>query len=173
MCRLGLILALIVSCLPLAQAAPVFTDLSGQPRAVDDYLGDGKWRVVVIWASDCPVCNAEAYQYVDFHLIHQDDDARVLGISIDGPKNVAAAKDFVSRHEINFPNLIAAPDAVAQWYGGITGESLRGTPTIMLFDPAGELQARQAGAVPAEVIEAFIQKAPGRQASEPGGTDAR
>lgn len=143
--------------LPLAQAGGL-TDLNGKPHTVGDYLGDGKWTLVMIWASDCTVCNREAYQYVDFHTFHKDEDARVLGISMDGPGGVADAKQFVARHSINFPNLIGEPSEVANLYTSATGEPWRGTPTFMLYDPKGKLRAQQVGAVPPDLISDFIAR---------------
>jgi len=32
-------------------------DFDGNPKAISDYSGKGKWLVVMIWASDCHVCN--------------------------------------------------------------------------------------------------------------------
>lgn len=141
--------------LPLAQAAGL-TDLEGKPRNFEDFTGDGKWTVVMIWASDCHVCNREAHQYVDFHTFHKDNDARVLGISLDGPSGVADAKQFVDRHSVNFPNLIGEPQTVARLYTQRTGQSLQGTPTFMVIDPSGKVRAADAGAIPAEVIGEFI-----------------
>lgn len=139
-----------------ASAGPL-SDFDGQPRALEDYLGRGKWLVVMFWASDCRVCNSEAYQYVDFHDLHHDRDAQVLGISMDGTAGLAAARAFVQRHGVTFPNLIGDPEAVARLYHRYTGEPFRGTPSFLVFDPRGELQARQVGAVPRTVIEEFIE----------------
>lgn len=141
--------------LPLAQAGNL-TDLEGKPRDLDALLGDGKWTVVMIWASDCHICNQEAHQYVDFHTFHKDKDARVVGISMDGPQGVADAKQFIDRHSVNFPNLIGAPEDVASLYTEATGEYLRGTPSFILFDPQGKVRAADAGAIPADVIAEFI-----------------
>ena len=112
----------------------------------------------MIWESNCPICNREAHQYVDFHEFHQDNDATVLGISIDGETRKAQALEFLKRHEVNFPSLIAEPIDLALLYTNLTGEFFRGTPTFLIFDPQGDLLARQAGAVPTELIEAFMER---------------
>ncbi len=130
----------------------------GKPADVTDYTGGGKWLVVMIWASDCHVCNQEASQYVDFQFVHHDDDASVLGISIDGQAKKAEAEKFIARHDVNFPNLIGEPGEVAEWFARITGSAFVGTPTFLFYNPAGKLVAKQVGAVPTEMIEAFMQQ---------------
>ncbi len=142
---------------PLALAVQ-FTDLEGRPATLESHLGDGRWTVVMIWASDCHVCNAEVHNYNDFHVFHQDRDARVLGISIDGAAGRDDARAFVRRHELAFPNLLAEPGDVARWYMELTGSRWVGTPTFLIYSPAGELRAQQAGAVPTGLIEDFLDR---------------
>ncbi len=142
---------------PVAHAAGL-QDFNGKPKDISDYSGKGKWLVVMIWASDCRVCNKEAHAYVDFHFVHSDDDAQVLGISIDGQAKMAEAQKFIERHKINFPNLIGEPAVVANLFTQLTGTHFAGTPAFLFYDPKGELRAQQLGAVPIELIEDFIKQ---------------
>lgn len=140
--------------------AAVLQDFKGKSKSIDDFTGNGKWTVVMIWASDCHICNKEASAYVDFQFTHADDDARVLGISIDGQAKKVEAERFIERHKINFPNLIGEPQAVAQLYTDLTGATFIGTPVFLFYNPQGVLVAQQAGAVPTDLIEEFIQQQP-------------
>ncbi|MDH3713080.1 MAG: TlpA family protein disulfide reductase [Gammaproteobacteria bacterium] len=125
------------------------------PAALDEFIGKGQWVIVKIWASDCEICNREAHQYVDFHEFHKDTDGVMLGISLDG-QDRAAALDFIERHEIPYPNLITDYATGMEWYTGVTGRQWIGTPTFLVYDPAGTLRAQQVGAVPTQLIEQFI-----------------
>lgn len=149
-----------------AQAADdsVFSTFDGQPRSIESYAGNGRWLVVVIWAHDCSVCNREVGSYALFHEGHKNQDASVLGVSIDGASHKAEAEDFVKRHHLPFPNLIGEPQPAMLYYMMATKSQFAGTPSILVYDPAGELVAAQAGAVPVDVIEDFIAK----QTAEPG-----
>jgi len=135
-----------------------FEDFKGKPQVFDNYLGKGKWLIVMIWASDCHICNREAHEYVDFHMVHSDEDATVLGISIDGASRKKDAEKFISRHSVDFPNLIAEPGFVSSFYYELTGQYFSGTPSFLIFSPKGELKAAQVGAVPTTLIEDFIAK---------------
>jgi len=123
--------------------------------ALDGYLGKGKWLIVMLWASDCAACNREAYQYVDFHEFHYDSDARVLGVSLDG-SDQAAARKFIEKHQVSFPNLITDFNKGSRWFESLTGQQFWGTPGFLIFDQTGELRAQQIGAVPVNLIEDFI-----------------
>jgi len=91
-------------------------DFSGKAGEIEDFSGKGKWLVVMMWASDCHTCNAEAHQYVDFHNAHSDRNASVLGISLDGESKKQQAEGFIKKHSVNFPNLIGEPEDVASLF---------------------------------------------------------
>jgi len=158
-----LITALIISALiTLAStgtsANESFSDFKGNTSSIDAHLGKGKWLVVMLWASDCHICNQEAHQYVTFHQKHAAIDASVLGISLDGEEKKAAAETFIKKHNVSFPNLIGEPAHVAQMYERLTGSSWLGTPSFMVYTPGGELLGAQAGAIPPKLIESFIER---------------
>lgn len=134
------------------------TDFNGTPKSFADYTGNGKWLVVMFWASDCHVCNKEAHEYVAFHSKHKDTDATVLGISSDGLDNKAAAQRFIDEHKVNFPNLIGSLEDVAALYYETIGDFWVGTPTFLIFDPDGKIRAAQVGAVPTAILEDFISQ---------------
>lgn len=140
-----------------------FQDFNGKSQVLENYLGKGKWLVVMMWASDCHICNREAHEYVDFHLVNSDTDATVLGISLDGESRKKAAEKFISKHSVDFPNLIAEPEFVSSLYKEYTGQYFAGTPSFLIFSPEGELKAAQAGAVPTALIEDFIKKNPSKK----------
>lgn len=143
-----------------------FEDFNGKPQVLENYLAKGKWLIVMMWASDCYVCNKEAHEYVDFHMIHSDTDATVLGISLDGEIRKKEAEKFIKKHSVDFPNLIAEPATVSELYQKLTGQYFAGTPTFLIFSPDGVLKAAQAGAVPTAIIEDFIAKNSIKKAAE-------
>ena len=151
---------LLILLLTLGLALPVAADplstFSGEPADLAAYTGQGQWTVVKIWVSDCHVCNQEAHEYVAFHAKHQANDARMLGISLDGRDHLADAEGFVKRHELNYPSLIVDWEGGNRLFYQLTGTPLNGTPAFLLFTPEGELVAQQVGAVPVNLIETFI-----------------
>ena len=133
-------------------------DFAGSFHSLNEYTGKGKWTVVMLWASDCSVCNEEVGQYVKFHNAHKDKDASILGISMDGKRLKREAEKFIQRHGVTFPNLIDEPEKIAMLYSSLTGQPWVGTPTFLVYSPTGELRAAQVGAVPTQIIESFIRK---------------
>ncbi|WP_455376635.1 peroxiredoxin family protein [Kaarinaea lacus] len=154
---LGFLLLLIFSA-SLSVANEESGKFYGNETEISQYAGKGKWLVVMIWASDCSVCNKEAHNYIDFHKQRKDKDAQVVGLSMDGKEKSKDALEFIKRHKVNFPNLIGEPMDVATMYQERTGGNWIGTPSFMVFNPKGELVGAQAGAVPVSIIESFIER---------------
>jgi len=139
-----------------AVSAGLLTTLDGKPANISDYAGNGKWLIVMFWASDCHICNKEAHQYVDLQARNKDGNIRVLGITTDGLGNKAAAQGFIDEHKLNFPNLIGSLEDIAGMYYDLTGNQWVGTPTFFIYNAEGKLRVADAGAIPAHIIEDFI-----------------
>ena len=137
--------------------SPFFQNLKSDAfETIDNHSQEGRWLIVMIWAHDCEICEREVGDYQRFHQNHAGSDAMVLGITLDGAERKQAAVDFVTRHQLNFENLIAEPEVVTAYYQITTGSQWIGTPSFLVFGPDGALMAKQAGAVPTDLIEQFI-----------------
>jgi len=140
-----------------ANASPLFKNLQTDVHTtLDDYRGQGHWLVVMIWASDCEICKREAPLYEQFHRDPENHNAMMLGITLDGEDREQQAEHFISRYELAFDNLLGEPEVVSAYYQVVTGSRWIGTPSFLIFDPQGELRAKQAGAVEVDIVEQFI-----------------
>lgn len=151
-----IVLLVILSC-PTLAGSPLFQNLESDAfETVDIHRGQGKWLVVMLWASDCEICTAEVGAYKQFHQRHRQTTASVLGLTIDGAAGKEEALDFVNQHNLNFSNLIGEPEAVMSYFQILTGGPWIGTPSFLVFGPNGELMAKQVGALSPDLIDQFI-----------------
>lgn len=160
------ILAVLLSAGPMlsAWAEPPsipLRDLDGRERNVNEFIGKGKWTVVVAWAHDCRICDREIGEMSAFHRAHAKKDASVLGVSLDGAAQLLQARAFVTRHKLPFVNLVAEPkQEIMRQFGA--GDFV-GTPTYYIYTPQGEIVGQNIGPVTRKEVEAFIaseQKVP-------------
>ena len=151
------VLLVLLAASTASASSPLFQNLDSDAfETIDNHSEQGKWLIVMIWAHDCEICEREVDDYQQFHSRHMMEDARVLGITIDGSSKKKAALGFVNRHQLEFVNLLGEPETVTAYYQLITGSRWIGTPSFLIFAPGGELKAAQAGGVPVEVVENFI-----------------
>ncbi len=137
---------------------PDLVDLKGNDAAEEASVGNGKWKLVMIWATDCHVCKAQKPEISAFHQAHKDIDAEVFGIALDGRANLGKVKQYMKDHKVAFPSFVGEFTVVAANYELNLREQLLGTPTYVLYNPTGELIAAQPGILRVSELEKFIAK---------------
>lgn len=137
----------------------VLKDQDGKTRNVNEFIGQGKWTVVAVWSSNCPICRREIHHTSFFYDEYKKRDATVLGLSVDSERGRDKALRFISDHGLEYPNLIGDP-AVASMLGG--GRFV-GTPTFLFYSPDGKLAAHRVGPVTVEQLEEMLAKLRGQK----------
>jgi len=112
----------------------------------------------MLWTTDCGICQREYPAMSDFHNKHKDNDAKVLGVSLDGYSKIDSITSHIDEMPMSFDNLVGEIGVVAFNYQSATEESLRGTPTFLMFNPQGQLVAHNPGPVSPEILEEFISR---------------
>ena len=130
----------------------------GQPASLESLTGQGRWTLVMIWATTCILCQSQKPIISAFHEKHKNLDAHVVGIALDGVRNIGKVRKYIDEHNVTFPNYVSQMQPTALHYFGITDEQFRGTPTYLLFSPEGELIGKNPGLLSAEAIENFIAR---------------
>ncbi|MFK7891664.1 MAG: TlpA family protein disulfide reductase [Granulosicoccus sp.] len=137
--------------------------LDGKPLSNGVSVGSGKWTLVKIWVTNCPICQQQSKTISAFHDQHSNIDAVVVGIAMDGPSSLAAVQHYIERYEVTFPNVVGDMMHVMKQYEKLTKQPFRGTPTYLLFSPVGEFKGSKSGPITIAVLERFIQRhKPGR-----------
>lgn len=148
------------------QPAPVLTgtDLDGEQVDTADWLGHP--GVINVWASWCAPCRAEAPELVA--VAKKNPDVRFLGL--DTRDSEAAARAFVSKFGITYPNL-ADPDGqyVLQFSDSLPPQSI---PSTLLIDRQGRVAGRFLGAVQAAELDAALQELAEESAGPAADQDA-
>ena len=163
--RLFAVLLLMLPGMVLAAAPDIrLKDMDGKDHSVSEYIGQGKWTIVVVWSSDCPICRRDIYHMTFFHDEHRKTDATVLGLSIDGEAGRDKAKAFVNDQSLNFPNLLGEPGDP----GRLSGTMFIGTPTYYFFSPEGKFMTQRIGPVTQQQAEEVIHGLQKRVAPKKG-----
>ena len=157
--KITLIIALIANLALFSTTASALTDMQGNPQKIDNIVGKGKWTVFKIWASTCHVCQETVHYLSEFKQSYPDAD--VYGISLDGQRDQqgkAKAQAFIDRFNVDFPTLLSDYVEISGMLYTAAGESLIGTPTMMVYNPQGRLLAVQPGPVMAQDLIRFIKR---------------
>ncbi len=156
-----LITTLIILSLPVSiNSAPndiLLQGLDGEQHSLSNYLGNGKWVVVNIWGTDCASCRAELDGLIDFHDLHQDKDAMVVGLTLDWPTfgfpNEEELSDFALDYFIEYPLMMVD----AKLAGEVVGQKVNMIPLTFFYNPKGDLVLRINGPVNSKQLEKIIK----------------
>lgn len=130
--------------------------LDGASVPLSHFFEPGKWTMVMMWTTYCGICRSQYPAVSAFHDKHKDTDAKVIGVSLDGYAEVGKVRDYIARKPMTFDSTIAEIEAIESAYKAITEESFTGTPTYLMFNPAGDLVAHVPGTLTVEDVERFI-----------------
>jgi len=129
-----------------------------QVHHLNEFIGNGKWTTIVVWGPKCPACINEMPNIQGLYDDKDETNIDVLGLVIDYPSfsyaKLKEVQQFEEDYFITFPNLLLS----ARMYEKLGLGRLKGTPTVVLIDPKGEVSAIQLGGVPRGVIESHIAK---------------
>jgi len=139
---------------------PLIEGLDGRKHSLSDYIGKGKWVVVNVWATACPYCRAELDTLIDFHDLHHDKDAIVIGLTLDWPTfNFPDREDlsnFAMDYFIEFPLFMVDAELASK----VIGKPVNMIPLTFFYNPDGDLVLRLNGVVTNEQLEKVIQEPP-------------
>jgi len=123
---------------------------------LNDFIGNGKWTVIVVWGPKCPACIEEMPEIQGLYDDTKTNNINVLGLVLDFPSfgyaDIKQVQQFEEDYFITFPNLLISSNI----YYDLGLGQLKGTPTIILISPEGFPSAVQLGGVPRKVIEKYI-----------------
>ena len=109
----------------------------------------GKALVVNLWASWCGPCRTEAPLLA--RAARRYPNVRFLGV--DSKDGAGAAKTFIRRYKVTYPNLFDPDGDIADRL------RLRGYPTTYVFDRNGKLIASVVGGISPRALSAALASA--------------
>ncbi len=129
--------------------APDFTleTFDGQVIRLSDYRGMPV--VINFWASWCLECYREAPILEDAWRRHKE---HVMFIGVDYVDTEAAARQYLRRFDITYPNGMDRGSRISDAY------RIRGVPETFFVDRNGFVQGVKIGPVTADELENWIQK---------------
>lgn len=140
-----------------AELGPVFEGLDGKQHALSEYVAQPKCTVVGVWGLRCRYCHEEMPAREQMHR-KRSADINVVGIAVDYPSmgyaKASEVREFVRKLRLSYPILLSDGEVVPKLGDG----DFIGTPTTLIFNPQGQLVARQPGRVSNKVIEDYIAK---------------
>ena len=161
---LSFYLCILVSTFSQAALATIddirLSTLQNEPDSLNRIISNGlhanKLTLVMVWATDCPPCEAQKPMIQQFHDDHSNDVATVVGIAIDGLKHIEEVNRLIEKNRPTYPNFLADPDTFLEDFEAVTGQAFDGAPSYILFNAKGHALAVAIGPVTKEQLQSAI-----------------
>jgi peroxiredoxin len=132
----------------LGSAPLALTDLDGKPVALADLAGKPIW--LIFWKTACAPCEVEAPDVAAAYAAHRADGLVIIGVDV--WDSVAAVRDYVDSHGLDYPIAVAPTSAVMDAYG------VWGAPTHYFIDASGIIRDRYFGPMTRGLIDDSLRK---------------
>lgn len=156
---LSLLLVLAVLTVGAAEAKTksfLMQNLEDERIDLHDYLGDGRWTLIMFWSLDCIPCEKQKPMIEAFYQDHQSGAANVIGIALDGPKHLTDIQARIEKNATSYKNFIAYDDVIYKQFVEEVGKPYHATPTYLMYDPAGEFVGMHTGPIERAALESVL-----------------
>jgi thiol-disulfide isomerase/thioredoxin len=115
----------------------VSKDPDGNPVVLSDYVGKGKYVLLVFWASWCPSCREEAPGLVKLYNKYKGKNIEIVSYSLDN--NAEAWKKGIESLHLSWPQM----SDCEHWEGAaVKLYAVQSIPCTILINPEGKIIKR-------------------------------
>ncbi len=129
------------------------TDIQGERDNLNNYVGGGKWTLVMTWSLDCIPCEKQKPMIADIHRAGDHYNARVIGLALDGQDKLPEIIKRMEKNKTQYTNLVAFPDVIAAQFKKLANQNVSLTPSYILYAPEGQLAGVHVGPIAKEKLE--------------------
>ena len=133
------------------------TDFDGNRIETDDYIGDGRWTVVMLWQLNCVPCEQQKPAIEAFHNKYKSTDAHVLGLVIDGHEYIPQIKQFMTQKPTAFPSLVVFGDVFSDQVMSETGKNFPAAPGYIVYSPDGTVKMALNSIINVEELISYLE----------------
>lgn len=138
-------------------SAFLVTDFDGKRIEVNDYLGDGRWTVVMLWQLNCVPCEIQKPAVEAFHNKYKSSKAHVLGLVMDGHEFIPEIKKFMDKKPVEFPSLVVFGDVFNDQVMEETGKRFPAAPGYIVYSPDGQLKLAINNTIEIEELLGYLE----------------
>lgn len=124
--------------------------------SLEDELKDGRWELVMFWATYCHICKKDFKKLAAFIEDNPKISLTIVGVVVDGLEEEDETRKLVKKHKLDYTHLITDYDRANIVYKEKSGKRLVGTPSYLLYNPENKLVAFNTNAIDVDALEIMV-----------------
>jgi thiol-disulfide isomerase/thioredoxin len=125
-------------------------------NAVLNELQEGRWELVMFWATYCPVCKKDFENLAKFIIDNPSINLTIVGVVTDGIESKQKAIRQINSRNLNYTHVLANFDQSDELYQEITQSRLIGVPSQLLYNTSNELAGFSHNAIDLDALEIIV-----------------
>lgn len=126
--------------------------------SVEAELQEGRWELVMFWATYCSVCKKDFKKIAGFMQENSSIPMTIIGVVTDGMEERKTTDALIEKHKLAYTHVVTDYPKSNELYQEVTGQRLIGTPSYLLYDKANKLVAFNANAIDLDALEIFVDE---------------
>ena len=145
------------SVIPTAQSPSKILEPQKQIKnAVLDELQEGRWELVMFWATYCPICKKDFEKLAQFIKENPSIPLTIVGVVTDGLEEKQKALRQIDQRQLNYTHVLTDFDRSDELYHEITESRLIGVPSQLLYNTNNELVGFSRNAIDLDALEIIV-----------------
>ena len=125
-------------------------------NAVLDELQEGRWELVMFWATYCPICKKDFEKLAQFIEENPSIPLTIVGVVTDGLEAKQKALRQIDERNLNYTHVLTDFDHSNELYHEITQSRLIGVPSQLLYNTNNELAGFSRNAIDLDALEIIV-----------------
>lgn len=125
-------------------------------ESVEQELQEGRWELVMFWATYCRVCKEDFKKIAGFMEENDSIPLSIVGVVTDGMEETDKTNALIKKHDLHYTHILTDFPQSNALYQKLSGSRLIGTPSYLLYNPDNELVAFNANAIDLDALEIIV-----------------
>lgn len=126
--------------------------------SLSNHIQEGKLTLLMIWATNCPPCEKQKPMIQQFHADYHTTKAQVVGVVIDGFKDLDEVNRLMEKEQPSYANYVAEPSTFLHDFRLVTGKPFTGAPSYIMLDDKGVVLAVAIGPVTRAQLDGAVSQ---------------
>jgi thiol-disulfide isomerase/thioredoxin len=125
-------------------------------EAVLAELQEGRWELVMFWATYCSICKKDFEKLAEFIKDNPSINLTIVGVVTDGLEAKQKALSQIDSRNLNYTHVLTDFDQSNELYQDITQSKLIGVPSQLLYNTKNELVGFSRNAIDLDALEIVV-----------------
>ena len=124
--------------------------------ALESELQNGRWELVMFWATYCHVCKKDFEKLAKFMQENSSVPMTIVGVVTDCADETAKTNSLVEKNDLDYTHILTDYPQANAVYEDYAGQRLIGTPSYLLYNPDNKLVAFNANSIDLDALEILV-----------------